>query len=183
MVPEFVERTRGSQWMQAQPAGASPSRRACGETEKAEFGNSNVWFPNSSREPAAASGCRLSLPEPPPAGEPAGRSESQNSGTPTVWFPNSSREPAAASGSRHCRPPLKGEVSAKRTEGFAALVGQRLRFLDHEESGGFDLWPTDSLGRREQLAPGTARSSIGCAAASGCRLSLPGKGGLCDGLA
>ena len=141
MVPEFVERTRGSQWVQAQPAGASPSRRACGEIGKSELGNSNVWFPNSSREPAAASG------------------------------------------SRHCRPPLKGEVSAKRTEGFAALVGQRLRFLDHEESGGFDLWPTDSLGRREQLAPGTARSSIGCAEASGCRLSLPGKGGLCDGLA
>ena len=183
MVPEFVERTRGSQWMQAQPAGASPSRRACGETEKAEFGNSNVWFPNSSRrtrgsqwvqaQPAGASPSRRACGE-------IGKSELGNS---NVWFPNSSREPAAASGSRHCRPPLKGEVSAKRTEGFAALVGQRLRFLDHEESGGFDLWPTDSLGRREQLAPGTARSSIGCAAASGCRLSLPGKGGLCDGLA
>ena len=27
-----------------------------------EFGNSNLWFPNSSIDPAAASGCRLSLP-------------------------------------------------------------------------------------------------------------------------
>ncbi len=28
----------------------------------AEFGNLNLWFPNSSLEPAAATGCRLSLP-------------------------------------------------------------------------------------------------------------------------
>ena len=27
-----------------------------------EFGNFNLWFPNSSIDPAAASGCRLSLP-------------------------------------------------------------------------------------------------------------------------
>ena len=53
MVPEFVERTGGSKWNRALPG--------------AEFGNSNLWFPNSSKEPAAASG--------------AGHCPAQNSGT------------------------------------------------------------------------------------------------------
>ena len=35
MVPEFVERTGGSKWGRALPG--------------AEFGNSNLWFPNSCR--------------------------------------------------------------------------------------------------------------------------------------
>ena len=48
MAPEFVDRMRGSKWVQAQPAGKS--------RETGEFGNSNLWFPNSCREPAAASG-------------------------------------------------------------------------------------------------------------------------------
>ena len=45
------------------------SRRQCrhafsGISRKTgEFGNLNLWFPNSSTELAAASGCRLSLPE------------------------------------------------------------------------------------------------------------------------
>ena len=45
---------------------ASPERGgACcagGGVQNEEFGNSNVWFPNSSMEPAEASACRLSLP-------------------------------------------------------------------------------------------------------------------------
>ena len=41
---------------------ASPSQRACRVVSKAEFGNSNLWFPNSSIEPAPASGSRSSRP-------------------------------------------------------------------------------------------------------------------------
>ena len=105
MVPEFVNGTGGSKWVQAQPAGSrwvqaqpalqariAPVRSPCicfagafrvtspaflslstGSRQRrpsirkeacgfGEFGNSNLWFPNSSIEPAAASGCRLSLP-------------------------------------------------------------------------------------------------------------------------
>ena len=81
MVPEFVARTRGSKWNRALPGGsfnlwrpivvnrtrgsnrlsALPTGSAGmsfpGKFRKtAEFGNSNLWFPNSSLEPAAASG-------------------------------------------------------------------------------------------------------------------------------
>ena len=48
MAPEFVDRMRGSKCVQAQPAGKS--------RETGEFGNSNLWFPNSSPEPAEAGG-------------------------------------------------------------------------------------------------------------------------------
>ena len=84
MVPEFVDRMRGSQWMQAQPAGNS--------RKTAEFGNSNLWFPNSSPEPAAARACRLSLP-----GTPGKTAEF---GSSNLWLPNSSIGCAAASGCR-----------------------------------------------------------------------------------
>ena len=179
MVPEFVVRTGGSKWQSALPTG-NADQRFLGESRKTEdLGRSNLWRPTvvdrmrgSKWLSALPTGVFRASP-----GKP------KTLAAPIYGGQWSSPEPAAASGCRPCRPPLKGEVSAKRTEGFAALVGQRIRFLDHEESGGFDLWPTDSLGRREQLAPGTARSSPEPAAASGCRLSLPGKGGLCDGLA
>ena len=86
MVPEFVERIGGSEWVQAQPARRTNFGGGLGEREakrslpqparvgsadmsfsgksrkNGEFGNFNLWFPNSSIDPAAASGCRLSLP-------------------------------------------------------------------------------------------------------------------------
>ena len=47
-VPFVGHHLRVFQWNRASPG--------------AEFGNSNLWFPNSSIEPAVATGCRLSLP-------------------------------------------------------------------------------------------------------------------------
>ena len=43
--------------------GSNADRCFPGKSRKTgEFGNSNLWFLNSSPDPAAASGCRLSLP-------------------------------------------------------------------------------------------------------------------------
>ena len=106
----------------------------------AEFGNSNLWFPNSSIEPAAASGSRpcrpaasgsrLSRPaaggsrpsRPCPrrqrrqefSGKPRKTAEFGNS---NLWFPNSSIEPAAASGSRPCRPAASGSRLSRPAAG------------------------------------------------------------------
>ena len=83
MGPNFVDGT-GGRWGQALPArtnfggglgereaerslpqlGAGSARpEFSGEARKTgEFGSFNLWLPNSSPEPAAASACRLSLP-------------------------------------------------------------------------------------------------------------------------
>ena len=50
--PTVVDRTGGSNRLSALPTGSRWNRALPG----AEFGNSNVWFPNSSIECAAASG-------------------------------------------------------------------------------------------------------------------------------
>ncbi len=45
MVPEFVERTRGSQWLSALPTG-NADQRFPGESRKTEdLGRSNLWRP------------------------------------------------------------------------------------------------------------------------------------------
>ena len=44
------------------PESAVPTSNLRQVRRFAEFGNSNLWFPNSSREPAAASGCRHGRP-------------------------------------------------------------------------------------------------------------------------
>ena len=60
--PMVVDRMRGSKWLSALPTG-NADQRFPGESRKtAEFGNLNLWFPNSSREPAAASGSRHCRP-------------------------------------------------------------------------------------------------------------------------
>ena len=96
------------------PKGETPAVQAVG-FEDAEFGKFNLCFPNSSIEPAVASGCRLSLPA-------AGGSRQCLPGVGSwnrillgaefgkfnLCFPNSSIEPAAASGSRPCRPTASG---------------------------------------------------------------------------
>ena len=67
----------GSKWVQAQPAGNADKNLPENLWEIEEFGNSNLWFPISSPEPAVASGCRPCLPAangtgPCPAGVPVG---------------------------------------------------------------------------------------------------------------
>ena len=56
--------------------------------------------------------------------------------------------PAAAGGCQHCRP--------------LTLVEQLPRAFDHEESGGSNLWPTDSCSiRRQRVGAGSAcRSAV-----------------------
>ena len=45
MVPEFVERTRGSKWLSALPTG-NADQRFLGESRKTEdLGRSNLWRP------------------------------------------------------------------------------------------------------------------------------------------
>ena len=54
--PIVVNRTRGSNRLSALPTGSAGMSFPGKFRKIAEFGNSNLWFPNSSPEPAAASG-------------------------------------------------------------------------------------------------------------------------------
>ena len=54
--PIVVNRTRGSNRLSALPTGSAGMSFSGKFRKTAEFGNSNLWFPNSSPEPAAASG-------------------------------------------------------------------------------------------------------------------------------
>ena len=93
MVPEFVERTGGSKWGRALPG--------------AEFGNSNLWFPNScqNRRQQVDVGLADRQRRPIIRRESCGFAEFGKS---NLCFPNSSIECAAACGCRHCRPsPLR----------------------------------------------------------------------------
>ena len=95
-----------------------------GEFRKtAEIGNFNLWFPISSPEPAAASGCRLSLPA------------ASGSRPCRPFSPLRERLPFQGSLYAAPVPPLKGEVTAKQAVGFMGA-----------EFGNSDLWfPNSSI--------------------------------------
>ncbi len=62
MLPEFVDRTGGSKWNRALPGGSKWVWAQSCLPSYEEFGKSNLCFPNSSIEPAAASGSRPCRP-------------------------------------------------------------------------------------------------------------------------
>ena len=77
----------GSKWNRALPGRRQRRPIICGEAHRFEdFGNFNLWFPNSSTEPAEAGGCRLSLPGGSKCvqAQPAGASPSRGGQCPPV---------------------------------------------------------------------------------------------------
>ena len=145
----------------------------------AEFGNSNLWFPNSSIEPAAAGGSRPSRPCPRRqrrqefSGKPRKTAEFGNS---NLWFPNSSIEPAAASGCRlslpaasgcrPCRPAASGcRLSLRhRRRPFTSLTRESMTWVLIESTPGSAS--STSLIRRSS-------SSWSAATACTCRRQAP----------
>ena len=161
MAPEFVARMRGSKWVQAQPAGKS--------RETGEFGNSNLWFPNSSIGCAAASGCRLNLPGTP--GKP------QNSGTPIygsrIRRQNRRQQVCAGSACREFPENRRiRELQFMAPEFVARMRGSK--WVQAQPAG--KSRETGEFGSSNLWLP---NSSPGCAAATGrrhCRPAVSGTG-------
>ena len=159
----------------------------------AEFGNLNLWFPNSSIEPAAATGCRLSLPA------ASGRRPCRpGSACPTNFGGGlgereaAAESPPAEAGS--ARPSVRKEACGfadlGRSNLWRPMVVDRMRgsrwvqaqpagskWVQAQPAGSADMSFPENFGKPQTSAAsiyGGRQSSPEPAAATGCRHCRPG---------